>query len=76
MGKSKGATVTGTWISRRVLITGKRRLNWAGAVEGTGEVVVRKMLRKPSRQAMGLKGWEVRKVSSQDTGLWPGNWSN
>lgn len=65
--------VTGTWISRRVLIIDKRRLNWAGAVEGTGEVVVRKMLRKPSRQAMMLKGWEVREVTSQDTGLWPGN---
>lgn len=53
MGKSKGVMVTGMWISRRVLIIGKRRLNSAGAVEGTGKVVVRKMLRKPSRQAMG-----------------------
>lgn len=76
MGKSKGVMVTGMWISRRVLIIGKRRLNSAGAVEGTGKVVVRKMLRKPSRQAMGLKGWEVREVSSQDIGLWPGNWSD
>lgn len=44
-------------------ITGKRRLRWAGAAEeGIRGVVIRKLLRKPCRQAMGLKGWEVRRT--------------
>lgn len=43
-------------------IAGKRRLRWAVAVEGIREVVVRKTLRRPCRQATGLKGWEVRRT--------------
>lgn len=63
--KNKGVMVTGAWVSGRVLVTGKRRLRWVGAVEeGIARVVVRKMLWRPSRQAMELKGSEVRETSS------------